>query len=268
MPLPVRWDLTSDVGRFLAKPFNFFVSPMVDPIFGFDRSFLCQASAIDMLCKEKLDFNRLFRHGIRYLSRQEEKVVREAETDRVEGNRENAMIDEGGQAFLSQAKYPPPPPNPPNFQLSSFLNIVAHTPMDRMSIQNWLEDPSTNKYPLINVAVTSSYYKRLLHQSLPEMFPNLMIANSKRTFLQITDKTAKRTETLKFARQAKFEKRVREAVGLRRVIDCLVENRSVVVGHNAFQDFVFVWSQFIGSLPETLEGFCKVISEAFPKYSF
>ena len=140
--------------------------------------------------------------------------------------------------------------------------------MDRKGIQNWLEDPSEDKYSFINVPVTSSYYKRLLHQSLPEMFPNLMIASSKRTFLQIVEKTAKGTETLKFARQAKFEKRVREAIGLRRVIDCLIENRSVVVGHNAFQDFVFVWSQFIGSLPETLEGFCKLVSEAFPKYSF
>jgi len=109
VPLPVRWDLTSDVGHFLAKPFNFFVSPMVDPIFGFDRSFLCQASAIDMLCKERLDFNHLFRHGIRYLSRQEERDVRAAETNRVEGNRELAAVDEGGQTFLSQAKYPPPP---------------------------------------------------------------------------------------------------------------------------------------------------------------
>jgi CAF1 family ribonuclease len=97
------------VGHFLAKPFNFFVSPVVDPMFGFDRSFLCQASAIDMLCKEKLDFNHLFRHGIRYLSRQEECNVRKSEVDRVEGNRELAIIDEGGQKFLDQVKSAPPP---------------------------------------------------------------------------------------------------------------------------------------------------------------
>jgi len=69
-----------------------------------DRSFLCQASAVDMLCKEALDFNHLFRHGIRYLSRQEEKDVRTAETDRVDGNRELAIVDEGGRTFLSQSK--------------------------------------------------------------------------------------------------------------------------------------------------------------------
>jgi hypothetical protein len=91
-------------GHFLAKPFNFFVSPVVDPMFGFDRSFLCQASAIDMLCKGKLDFNHLFRYGIRYLSRQEERNVRKSEVDRVEGNRELAIIDEGGQKFLDQVK--------------------------------------------------------------------------------------------------------------------------------------------------------------------
>jgi poly(A)-specific ribonuclease len=94
-------------GHFLAKPFNFFVSPVVDPMFGFDRSVLCQASAIDMLCKENLDFNHLFRHGIRYLSRQEECNVRKSEIDRVEGNRELAIIDEGGQKFLDQIRSVP-----------------------------------------------------------------------------------------------------------------------------------------------------------------
>jgi hypothetical protein len=136
----------------------------------------------------------------------------------------------------------------------------------RESIQEWLDDSSQEKYAFCNVPVTSSYYKRLLHQTLPQMFPHLMIGSSKRTFVQIIRKTESGLALLKTTRQEKFEKRVAEAVGLRRVVDMLVENRGVVVGHNAFQDLVFVWSQFIGELPSTLEGFCEVVSEAFPKY--
>jgi hypothetical protein len=93
-----------------------------------------------------------------------------------------------------------------------------------------------------------------------------MIVSSKRTFLQIIHKTPVAEAALKKARHERFEGRVAEAVGLRRVLECLVANESVLVGHNAFQDFVFVWSQFMGVLPDTLEQFCEVVSENFPQY--
>ncbi len=92
-------------GHYSAKPFNFFVSPVVDPMFGFDRTFLCQSSAMEMLCKEGMDFNHLIRHGIRYLSRDEEMDVRARETDRVDGVRERITIDEGGEKFLDNVRY-------------------------------------------------------------------------------------------------------------------------------------------------------------------
>jgi CAF1 family ribonuclease len=78
---------------------------VVDPMFGFDRTFLGQASAMEMLCKEGMDFNHLFRHGIRYLSRDEESDIRTRETDRVDGVRKNIIIDEGGEKFLANVKY-------------------------------------------------------------------------------------------------------------------------------------------------------------------
>jgi CAF1 family ribonuclease len=95
-------------GHYSAKPFNFFVSPVVDPMFGFDRTFLCQSSAMEMLCKGGMDFNHLLRHGIRYLSRDEESEIRFREAHRVGGVRENIIIDKGGQNFLDNVKYSPP----------------------------------------------------------------------------------------------------------------------------------------------------------------
>ena len=92
-------------GQYMAKPFNFFVSPVVDPMFGFDRAVLCQASALDMLSREGMDYNRLLRHGARYLSRPEEKEIRVRELDRTEGVRDNIAIDEGGRKFLDAARY-------------------------------------------------------------------------------------------------------------------------------------------------------------------
>ena len=93
------------IGHYSAKPFNFFVSPVVDPMFALDRTFLCQSSAMEMLCKEGMDFNRLLRHGIRYLSRDEENAIRSLEAHRMDGTRENIIIDECGEQFLSDVTY-------------------------------------------------------------------------------------------------------------------------------------------------------------------
>jgi poly(A)-specific ribonuclease len=92
------------VGNYVAKPFNFFVSPALDPIFGFDRTFLCQSSAMEMLCHEGMDFNYLLRHGIRYLSHDEEREIRAREADLADGVREPITIDVGGEKFLASVR--------------------------------------------------------------------------------------------------------------------------------------------------------------------
>jgi poly(A)-specific ribonuclease len=134
----------------------------------------------------------------------------------------------------------------------------------RSEIQKWLDDCSKEKYDFVNITVSSSYYKRLLHQSLPDMFPHLMIRASKRHFIQIVKNSRSAQKQFRAARKEKFEARLNEAVGLRKVLDLLIENKSIVVGHNVFQDLVFVYSQFLGRLPETVEEFSNVISKTFP----
>jgi poly(A)-specific ribonuclease len=239
-----------EIGHFLAKPFNFFVSPVLDPMFGLDRTFLCQASALEMLCKQGMDFNHLLRHGIRYLSREEEKEIREREINRVEGVRENVLVDEDGQKFLESVKFFP----------------SCHLINSRSQIQKWLDDISDQKYDFCNVSVTSSYYKRILHQSLPGMFPNLMIRTSKKHFVQIVENKEATQSAIKSERKTKFEHRINETIGLRKIIELISQYKSILVGHNIFQDLVFIWSQFIGRLPETMKSFCNLISEMFPMY--
>src|SRR5271169_1718284 len=136
----------------------------------------------------------------------------------------------------------------------------------REEIQKWLDDTSADKYDFCNISVTSSYYKRILHQSLPSMFPNLMIRSSKKHFIQIVENKETTQDELKQARKQKFENRVYESIGLRKILEMICTHESVLVGHNLFQDLVFIWSQFFGQLPSTLREFCQVVSETFPTY--
>lgn len=103
--LPTEKQIIELLGYYVARPFNFFVSPIVDPMFNLDRTFLSQASSLEMLLSQGMDFNRLIRYGIRYLSRSEEEEIRQNEVNRVESVRENVLIDEGGERFLAVARY-------------------------------------------------------------------------------------------------------------------------------------------------------------------
>lgn len=248
MPVSRLAYAKNEVGNYVAKPFNFFVSPALDPIFGLDRTFLCQSSAMEMLCHRGMDFNYLLRHGIQYLSRDEEKEVRARETDLTDGVREPVTIDEGGGKFLANVRF--------------HDNIISSD--SRSEIQNWIDDTSDDKYDFCNISVTSSYYKRILHQSLPTMFPKLMIRSSKKHFIQIAENKEATRNALKSTRKQKFEALIKEAIGLRKVVEMISQSQCTLVGHNLFQDLVFIWSQFIGKLPDTVESFCQSVSDMFP----
>ena len=91
-------------GHYIARPFNFFVSPVVDPMFGIDRSVLSQASAMEMLCREGMNFNRIYRSGIRYLSIVEEAEIRQKEKGREEREKwEPVTFGPDDIEFLSRA---------------------------------------------------------------------------------------------------------------------------------------------------------------------
>jgi hypothetical protein len=93
-----------------------------------------------------------------------------------------------------------------------------------------------------------------------------MIRASRRHFIQIVEATKSAQRQLHSARKEQFEARLQEARGLRKVLEIIVQEGKVVVGHNVFQDLVFLYSQFLGTLPETVEGFSHVIKETFPTY--
>ena len=93
-----------------------------------------------------------------------------------------------------------------------------------------------------------------------------MIRASKKHFIQIVENNDTTQDELKQARKQKFENRVNESIGLRKILESIYAHDSVLVGHNLFQDLVFIWSQFFGQLPPTLREFCEVVAETFPTY--
>jgi hypothetical protein len=94
-----------------------------------------------------------------------------------------------------------------------------------------------------------------------------MICQSKRHFIQIVENKETTQCKIRNARKDKFDNRIEEAIGLRKVLDMITKSQKALVGHNVFQDLVFIWSQFIAKLPENLDSFCHLIPQSFSTYN-
>jgi CAF1 family ribonuclease len=68
-------------------------------------------------------------------------------------------------------------------------------------------------------------------------------------------------------RKKKFEKQLKEAIGLRKVIEIMTRSHKTIVGHNLLIDLMYIWSQFIAKLPSKLEIFRAMVGEKFDRYS-
>lgn len=53
-------------------------------------------------------------------------------------------------------------------------------------------------------------------------------------------------------------------IGFSQVIRELIKHRKPIVGHNMFLDMLFIYSQFIDELPDTLQEFRERWLECFP----
>jgi len=66
--------------RYSQRSYNFYVFPKPMNRQAPDSRFMCQASSMAFLANQDFDFNKLFKHGIPYLSAsEEEKLVKRLE---------------------------------------------------------------------------------------------------------------------------------------------------------------------------------------------
>ena len=65
--------------------------------------------------------------------------------------------------------------------------------------------------------------------------------------------------------KVQFDKALDEQIGFRRVMDCIIEAKVPVIGHNCWVDFLHFYQKFIdNNLPNTIQGFKEEILKCFP----
>ncbi|KAG9237194.1 ribonuclease H-like domain-containing protein [Amylocarpus encephaloides] len=273
---------------YRARPYNFNLSPL--QAFGtdikLDRDFCFASSACDFLVRNHFDFGRLFTSGVTYLSKDEERKLREEYKERT----------------TRGSTIPDIPVAVTDHEVLQFYRKARRT------ITEWVESPKpTVNYVNIGSAIEqlSGYERRLVHQLVRKEFPKLRaFAKNGSQFMQITHLDERREAAFQRRKDEQFETNLAKQIGLRWIFEALsggdlsridpgwfysesqddTPSRSydaitkelrevtlklktkdhVIVGHNLFTDLGFIKSTFFDVVPIKVEHFQEDISELFP----
>ncbi|KAF9972330.1 hypothetical protein BGZ73_004567 [Actinomortierella ambigua] len=223
-------------GNYVAKPFNFYIFPTT--LAGFSpphRCFLTEASSLDFLAKNRFDFNKWIGEGIHYMTKQEEENYKAERLRHLNYGMDDIPVDESNRAWLEES-----------------LQRIHHWFVENSGI------------PTIYIMTSTGYQRRLIHQEVRRLWPNLLETRGVDRAIAISKSTPAQMERLQQQRLADLEKDLKIAGGFRTVIDMLSESRKPIVGHNIVIDLAYILAQFVGPLPDTMEGYKQMIHATFP----
>ncbi|KAJ5940307.1 hypothetical protein N7516_000475 [Penicillium verrucosum] len=277
---------------YTLKPYNINLSPITQHEMDVNRDWTFGSRSMEFLLANHFSIDHMCTFGVRYLSRQEEKLAIERAAQKCQSRRPVQVADIKKDDHESL----------------EFLKAV------RVSVNEWLAQ-GENRREWLNIPPPSSVQlfpgpvptglsnmqKWLVHHLISDEYPNLTSRGAS-TFVQIELRDPC-NEQFTFETKLKVKKeRVRKHIGFRWIAEALVggnledlepdafqplmklieqptfgikqlsdkvksrlkENRPVLVGHNMFCDLLFFHRCFLGPLPDTLAKFQTVIHDLFP----
>ncbi|KAL4812118.1 ribonuclease H-like domain-containing protein [Aspergillus spinulosporus] len=286
----------TEAAKYTLKPYNLYLSPIIDRRLGVERNCLFQSSAIEFLLGHKFDMDALYRTGVTYVSRDEEaQAISKAQDRRKMAPVLTSMdVDET------------------DYESLAFLKLV------RKLIDGWLAlgdkrdkylnipPPSPQKETQTLEAMPSTlnrFQKRLVHKLVEVEYPDF-VTIGRPGFVQIIDYDEEREAAIRDKRVQWCQERAQQQTGFRWIAEALaggdlthlsstyfrevrgntapteqgktlqdfVDNfkarlkahRAILVGHNLFTDLIYFFRCFFGPLPDRVEEFQSMVHKHFP----
>ncbi|KAJ5479757.1 hypothetical protein N7530_005266 [Penicillium desertorum] len=277
---------------YTLKPYNINLSPVTQHEMDVNRDWTFGSRSMEFLLANHFSIDHMCTFGVRYLSREEEKLAIKRATEKcyLRNPVQVADIKKDDHESLE-------------FLEAVRININEWLAQGE-NRRDWLNIPPPSSVQLIPGPIPtglSSMQKWLIHHLISDEYPNLTSRGAS-TFVQIEFRDPG-NEQYTFETKLKVKKeRVRKHVGFRWIAEALVggtleelepdafhplmkiieqptfgiqqladkvknrlkENRPVLVGHNMFCDLLFFYRCFLGPLPDTLAEFQTVIHDLFP----
>ncbi|MCJ1389378.1 hypothetical protein MMC18_002235 [Xylographa bjoerkii] len=282
----------ADTGTYTARPYNFYLNPILEVKLDIERIFSFQSGAVEFLLSHGFNMQAPFTIGVPYLSREEEIFAMDIElakqnkagiadihlrSDEVESIQFVRKVRDDIKKWKTREESWP-----------EFLNIAP----DGHSVTQFTEKRGLN-----------NYQKRLVHQLVRAEFPEF-VSISRPGFIQIIPYDKEREDALQKTKMKGFEEKLARQVGLRWLVEGMVggdlnnidpisfascldgnpvwldlkelkrefnevqiklsKQRTVLIGHNLFMDLINFYKCFFGALPDTLSEFQELIHGLFP----
>lgn len=234
--------------NFKQTCYNFYLFPRPANRSLPDQRFVCQASSIDFLARNDLDFNKVFKEGITYLNSSDEARLRETIEERHRNKLKTTESCSNSSILIPNEEKP-------------FINEVM------TMIENYLKsDEDELMLPQCN-----SFRRRIIYESTREKYGKQILletrvsSNKDRVlFVKKPDTLEMATEKSKQQLEASLDE-LEDAVGFSRVIQCISESGKIIVGHNLCLDLLHLIDKFMVPLPGDYEEFKSCANCLFPK---
>ncbi|KAJ6118456.1 Ribonuclease CAF1 [Penicillium samsonianum] len=277
---------------YTLKPYNINLSPITQHEMDVNRDWTFGSRSMEFLLANHFSIDHMCTFGVRYLSREEEKLAIKRATEKCYSRNPVQVADIKKDDHESL----------------EFLEAVRISVNEWLAQgekrREWLNIPPPSSVQLIPGPIPTgltSMQKWLIHHLISNEYPNLTSRGAS-TFVQIELRDPCNEQST-FETKLKVKKeRVRKHIGFRWIAEALVggsleelepdafqplmkiieqptfeieqlsdkvkhrlkENRPVLVGHNMFCDLLFFHRCFLGPLPNTLAEFQTVIHDLFP----
>lgn len=246
-----KWSDTRQ--KYKISAYSFYVFPSAANGLQQERKFTCQLGSLTFLSEYKFDFNKAFHEGIPFITRKEEAIIKNNSIF-------YAAPSENGQMPQKSQK--------PLILLKDEEKAIVSQVFEK--IDEWLnneKEASTSGF--LDLPQMNSFQRLIFYQQIPLKYGELLSITKRSNGILSVKRAALDPESRAAAfeeEKVQFEKALEEQIGFRRVVDCIIDNRIPVIGHNCWVDFLHFYQKFIdNSLPSSLQGFKEEIMSCFPK---
>jgi poly(A)-specific ribonuclease len=283
-----RFDYIAN--KYVLRPYNINISPLLNERMDFEREIIFQSGACSFLLGCGFDLGAPFARGVQYLSREEAERAKQTAWDRLENRNPipDLQLKESDVESLDFLRRVRAAIVKWKASTSSMVEITTHT--------GFAEQPT--------IPVITRFEKRLVHQLVRAEFPELVSMGRQDCVKIIPLDPEREAENMRRIKNRVKEAIVRQS-GFRWIFEALVKGgdidsfdplyvarttgvvvtadahdirdrydraierlkskQPVLVGHNMFTDIVYLYRTFVGTLPDTLQGFQDAIHDLFPK---
>ncbi|RLU16444.1 hypothetical protein DMN91_010512 [Ooceraea biroi] len=232
----------AETDKYTQRSYNFYVFPKPTKHQMPDCRFLCQASSIDFLVNQSFDFNKLFKHGIPYLSANDEQKLVKRMEEKQKRKEENNM------------------------------DLIPISDTDKPQIEeicSRIEEFLASDKEELMIDKCNAFIRRLVYQEARVRWPNQLRVEGKmeRTWHCLSVQkvgTKEEEEERENEKREKEKLEMEQAVGFSILLQKIAKSNKIIVGHNMLLDLCHIVHQFFTVLPSDYSEFKTLLHSLFP----